>query len=261
MRLATLNLLHGRSLTDLACVPDRLRAAVEELDADVLGLQEVDRAQSRSDLRDLTAEVADASGAVAWRFVPALVGTPGEVWRAATGTDHDDHGGPGSGLGAAYGVGLVSRYPVVDWRVVTLPAAPVRSPVVLPGTRRWALLQDEPRIGLAAVVESPVGVMTIATTHLSFVPVWNGVQLRRLLGALEGMPGPKVLLGDLNMPPPFPRLLAGGWRPLATAPTYPSTSPRIQLDHVLARGELPPVTRVWTPPLPVSDHRALAVDL
>lgn len=254
VRLATLNLLHGRSLTDLACVPSRLHDAVQELDADVLGLQEVDRAQSRSDLRDLTAEVAAASSAVAWRFVPALVGTPGEVWRAATGADHD-------GVDAAYGVGLVSRYPVLDWRVVALPAAPVRSPIVLPGTRRWVLLQDEPRVGLAAVVETPLGVMTIATTHLSFVPVWNGVQLRRLLAALADLPGPKVLLGDLNMPPPFPRLLSGGWRSLATAPTYPSTVPRIQLDHVLAHGDLPPVLRVSTPPLPVSDHRALAVDL
>jgi endonuclease/exonuclease/phosphatase family metal-dependent hydrolase len=254
VRLATLNLLHGRSITDFACDPARLRASVVELDADVLGLQEVDRAQPRSTLRDLTAEVAAASGAVAWRFVPALVGTPGERWRAATEADHD-------GADASYGVGLVSRYPVLDWRVVTLPAAPVRSPILLPGTRRWVWLQDEPRIGLAAVVETPLGVMTVATTHLSFVPVWNGVQLRRLLAALADLPGPRVLLGDLNMPPPFPRLLGGGWRSLASAPTYPSTGPRIQLDHALGSGDLPPVTRVSTPPLPVSDHRALAIDL
>jgi endonuclease/exonuclease/phosphatase family metal-dependent hydrolase len=254
VRLATLNLLHGRSITDLACDPARLRASVEELDADVLGLQEVDRAQTRSGMRDLTAEVAEATGAVAWRFVPALVGTPGETWRAAT---EDDHDGPE----ASYGVGLVSRWPVLDWRVVTLPAAPVRSPIVLPGTRQWVWLQDEPRVGLAAVVQSPIGPMTVATTHLSFVPVWNGVQLRKLLAALADLPGPRVLLGDLNMPPPFPRLLAGGWRPLASAPTYPSTCPRIQLDHVLGSGDLPPVRRVSTPALPVSDHRALAIDL
>ena len=30
-------------------------------------------------------------------------------------------------------------------------------------------------------METPLGVMTIATTHLSFVPGWNGVQLRRLV--------------------------------------------------------------------------------
>ncbi|MGK5523302.1 endonuclease/exonuclease/phosphatase family protein, partial [Micromonospora sp. URMC 107] len=55
MRLATFNLLHGRSLADGLVDPDRLTAAVTALDADVLALQEVDRDQSRSGKLDLTA--------------------------------------------------------------------------------------------------------------------------------------------------------------------------------------------------------------
>jgi endonuclease/exonuclease/phosphatase family metal-dependent hydrolase len=250
VRLATLNLLHGRSLSDGQVVADRLARAVRQLDADVLGLQEVDRGQPRSDGRDLTAEVAAATGAEDWRFVPALTGTPGEQWQAAA--DGDE--------GPAYGVGLVSRLPVRSWHVVRLPAAPVRSPVLLPGTRSVLWLRDEPRVGLAAVVDGPLGTMTVATTHLSFVPGWNGVQLRRLVAALRGLPRPVVLLGDLNMPPPFPRLLTG-WRPLARVPTYPATGPRVQLDHVLAHGELPTVLAVETPSLAVSDHAALLVEL
>jgi endonuclease/exonuclease/phosphatase (EEP) superfamily protein YafD len=35
----------------------------------------------------------------------------------------------------------------------------------------------------------------------------------------------------------------------------------VQLDHVLASGDLPPVRTVETPVLPVSDHRALVVEL
>jgi endonuclease/exonuclease/phosphatase (EEP) superfamily protein YafD len=35
----------------------------------------------------------------------------------------------------------------------------------------------------------------------------------------------------------------------------------VQLDHVLASGDLPPVTSVQALPLPVSDHRALVVQL
>ena len=58
MRLATFNLLHGRSLTDGLVDPDRLAAAVTALDADVLALQEVDRDQSRSGNLDLTAIAA-----------------------------------------------------------------------------------------------------------------------------------------------------------------------------------------------------------
>jgi hypothetical protein len=67
---------------------------------------------------------------------------------------------------------------VTSWHVTRLPASPLRSPVLLPGTRRVIWLQDEPRVGLAAVVQAPDGPITVGTTHLSFVPGWNGKQLR-----------------------------------------------------------------------------------
>lgn len=252
MRLATFNLLHGRSLTDGRVVADRLTEAAQQLDADVVGLQEVDRGQPRSGGADQTGHVARAMGAAHWRFVPAIVGTPGATWRAAT--DEDDAASP------AYGVGLVSRLPVLTWQVVRLPAARVRAPVLLPGTRRVIWLQDEPRVGIVAVVQTPSGPVTIGTTHLSFVPGRNGAQLRTLTAAMARLPGPRVLLGDFNLPGPVPRLLTR-WQPLARTPTYPAPEPRVQLDHVLASGELPAVTAVQALRLPVSDHRALRVQL
>jgi endonuclease/exonuclease/phosphatase family metal-dependent hydrolase len=252
VRLATFNLLHGRSLSDGAVVAERLDEAVRRLHADVLGLQEVDRGQSRSDGRDLTREVARSMDADDWRFVPAVIGTPGLTWRPAV--DHEGTDGP------AYGCGLVSHYPVRSWHVVRLAAQRMPSPILLPGTRRVMWLKDEPRVAIAAVVEGPVGVMTVATTHLSFVPGWNGAQLRRVCRALEVLPGPRVLLGDLNMPSPFPGLLSR-WQVLAKAPTYPVGAPRVQLDWALGHGALPPVRSVDTPSLPVSDHRALVVEL
>lgn len=252
MRLATFNLLHGRSLTDGRVVPDRLAQAARTLDADVVGLQEVDRGQLRSGGADQTEQVARALGAEHWRFVPAIVGTPGATWRAAT--DEQDEGLP------AYGVGLVSRWPVRHWQVVRLPAARVRAPVLLPGTRRVIWLQDEPRVGIVASVETPLGPVTVGTTHLSFVPGRNGAQLRTLTAVMASLPGPRVLLGDFNLPGPLPRLLTR-WRALTRTPTYPAPAPRVQLDHVLASGDLPPVTAVSALPLPVSDHRALVVQL
>ena len=81
VRLATFNLLHGRSLSDGNVHADRVAAAVADLDADVLGLQEVDRAQPRSGLLDLTAIAADALDAPVHRFAAAVVGTPGETWQ------------------------------------------------------------------------------------------------------------------------------------------------------------------------------------
>ena len=253
MRLATWNVLNGTSLADGLIDVPRLQAAARSLRADVLGLQEVDRGQPRSRGLDLVAEVAEGTGAAAWRFLPALVGTPGGTWRAAG--DGDD--APG---GAGYGIGLVSAYPVRSWHVLRLTPARLRSPIVLPGSRQVIWLEDEPRAVLAAVVDGPDGVLTVASTHLSFMPGWNAVQLRRTVRWLAGLPGPRVLLGDLNMPA-LPAGAVSRWRVLGRRATYPAPQPRVQFDHVLATGALPPVRSVDAPVLPVSDHRPLVVEL
>jgi endonuclease/exonuclease/phosphatase family metal-dependent hydrolase len=87
MRLATFNILHGRSPDDGRVDLGRLASAVRDLDADILALQEVDRDQPRSGGADLTAVAAEAMGALDHRFVAALAGTPGALWSAATGEE------------------------------------------------------------------------------------------------------------------------------------------------------------------------------
>ena len=162
MRIATFNILHGRSPSDDRVDVDRLAAAVKDLDAEVLALQEVDRDQPRSMNADLTALAAEAMGAVDSQFVAALSGTPGGTWMAATGEEQ-----PGS---ASYGIALLSRLPVVSWRVVRLPASTVRLPVWFRGMKRPKFVCDEPRVAVAAVLEGPSGQFTVANTHLSYVP-------------------------------------------------------------------------------------------
>jgi endonuclease/exonuclease/phosphatase family metal-dependent hydrolase len=255
VRLATFNLLHGRSLSDGTVHAGRVADAVADLDADVLGLQEVDRAQPRSGLLDLTAIAAEAMHAPVYRFAAAVVGTPGETWQPWRSDDDNLH--------PLYGIALVSRYPVLRWQITRLPGAPVRSPVYVP-EGGLLLLKDEPRVLLAAVVETPRGPMTVATTHLSFVPGWNLRQLRHAVRALRALPAPRVLLGDLNLPGPVARAVTG-WTQLGKSPTYPSPAPRAQLDHILAdpRGAagLGRVVQVATPHPAVSDHRPLVVQL
>jgi endonuclease/exonuclease/phosphatase family metal-dependent hydrolase len=255
VRLATFNLLHGRSLSDGTVHAGRVASAVAGLDADVLGLQEVDRAQPRSGLLDLTAIAAQALGAPVHRFAAAVVGTPGERWQPWRSDDDNAH--------PLYGIALVSRWPVLRWQITKLPAAPVRSPVWVPD-RGLVLLRDEPRVLLAAVVEAPGGPVTVATTHLSFVPGWNVRQLRAAVRALRNLPAPRVLLGDLNLPA-GPARAFSGWRPLARVATYPSPSPRAQLDHVLVdpRGgaALGRVVAASAPAAGISDHRPLVVEL
>jgi endonuclease/exonuclease/phosphatase family metal-dependent hydrolase len=252
VRLATFNILHGRSPADDRVDVDRFATAVKDLDADVLALQEVDRDQPRSHLADLTAVAADAMGAVASQFGAAIAGTPGATWTAATGREQ-----PGT---AAYGVALLSRYPVRSWQVLHLPRIPFTFPMWLPGPRKVIVVNEEPRAALVGVVGTPRGDLTVVNTHLSFVPGWNRVQLRRLRRDLATFPGPLVLMGDLNMTPPTPARVTG-WRPLAGGLTFPVESPDRQLDHVLLRGELGPVTGTSARALPLSDHRALVVDV
>jgi endonuclease/exonuclease/phosphatase family metal-dependent hydrolase len=255
VRLATFNLLHGRSLSDGKVHADRIAAAVADLDADVLGLQEVDRAQPRSGLHDLTAIAADALDAPVHRFAAAVVGTPGQTWQPWRDDTDNEH--------PLYGIALVSRWPVSRWQITKLPAAPIRSPVYVPDAG-LLLLKDEPRVLLAAVVETPRGPITVATTHLSFVPGWNVRQLRAAVRALRALPAPRVLLGDLNLPGGLVRAFTG-WQPLAKLPTYPSHRPKAQLDHVLVdprdAARLGRVVAVRTPYPDVSDHRPLVVHL
>ncbi|HZU50121.1 MAG TPA: endonuclease/exonuclease/phosphatase family protein [Mycobacterium sp.] len=252
MRLATFNILHGRSLDDGEVDLDRLADCVTRLNADVLALQEVDCEQPRSAMADLTAVAVEAMGAVSHRFVAAISGTPGATWMAATGDEQ-----PGT---AAYGIALLSRFPATTWQVLRLPRIPAKFPMYLPGPGRVQIVDEEPRAAVIARFDTDVGPLTVANTHLSFVPGWNRVQLRRLARDLRGFPGPRVLMGDLNMTPPSPQRWSR-LRPLATAPTFPADAPERQLDHIMTDDRLLTADDVSTAKLTISDHRPLVVDV
>jgi endonuclease/exonuclease/phosphatase family metal-dependent hydrolase len=252
MRLATFNILHGRSMADGVVDLDRLRTAIATLDADVLALQEVDRDQPRSHLADLTEVAAAAMGAVSHRFVAAISGTPGATWIAANGKE--------VGGSASYGISLLSRYPAKAWQVMQLPRIPVRFPLWLPGPRKMIVVHEEPRCAVVGVFDTPAGPVTVANSHLSFIPRWNRLQLKRIARYLELFPQPALLMGDLNMQTPLPAHLTG-FRALAAAPTFPVDRPFQQLDHILLKGSLGEVTSADAPVMPLSDHRALVVDL
>ncbi|OBG88894.1 endonuclease [Mycobacterium sp. E802] len=249
MRLATFNILHGRSVHDGDVDLSRLADAVAELDADILALQEVDYDQPRSGKADLTAVAAEAMNAVNHRFVAAISGTPGATWMAATGSEQ-----PGT---AAYGIALLSRYPVENWQVVRLPRIPFRFPMYVSGIQQFRIIHEEPRAAVVARVDTPLGPMTVANTHLSFVPNWNRVQLRHLVRDLRGFPGPRLLMGDLNMGPGRP----ARWHPLGSAPTFPADEPTTQLDHILTDDPSLTAGDCTAPRLAISDHRALVVDI
>ncbi|MBA2767757.1 MAG: endonuclease/exonuclease/phosphatase family protein [Sporichthyaceae bacterium] len=255
MRLATFNLLHGRSVADGQVRQLDLVGAAADLDADVVGLQEVDRGQDRSGGADQTAVAAAALGAAHWRFVPTLEGVPGGAW-TASGVDDGS-----TVIGPAYGIGLVSRWPVRSWHVRRFGPAPVAMPLLVPGSKGLTRVDDEPRVAVGAVLDTPSGRLTVVTTHLSFVPGWNVAQLRAIAGWARTLPGPRVLLGDFNLPGAVPRL-ATRWTQAVRIATYPSWRPRVQFDHVLLDGvSLTAVAGGRSIRTAISDHCALVVDL
>jgi len=251
MRLATFNILHGKSPTDGKVDLDRFAAAVRTIDADVLALQEVDRGQPRSHGADLAAIAADAMGGCEHRFVGTLMGTPTR-WSVATGQQPP--------AGPSYGIALLSRHPVRWWGTLPLPMLPGRVPVLLAGSRGVTLVRDEQRAALAAVLDTPEGPLSVVTTHLTLVPGWNTHQLRRLVRLARDLPRPLVVLGDLNLEGGSPAR-ATGMRALATSLTFPSAAPVRQIDHILGDGPIRATSDAVGLDPGMSDHRALVVEV
>lgn len=224
MRVATWNLLHGLDVRTGRINLPGVAADIHAMDVDVVALQEVDRELPRTGRVDQVAELAATLG---WHgvFAPALLGDPQRGWTPGPGTCPDP-GGP------AYGIGLISRTPLLDVACCALPGGghgrrgPEHVGRVLPGWDR------EPR----AVLRARIGDLTVATTHLSF-QFWLAVRQLRVALGFTG-PGPALMLGDLNLPLPALRvaLARSGWGSSRAAQTYPSWRPNMQLDHIVRRG-------------------------
>jgi endonuclease/exonuclease/phosphatase family metal-dependent hydrolase len=247
LRVATWNIFSGRTWDGTRVDLDLTLATLRRLGADLVAIQEVDRDQPRSHRADQASLLAGALG-MEWRYAPALLGSPGdpEGWRAG------DPGRPDPG-GTAYGIALLSRLPMDQVELVPLPRSG----------------RDEPRVALVAQLADGGRRLTVAGTHLSFVPGPNVCQLRALQHHLDARGGPRLLLGDLNLWWPAVRLLSlPGWRPLVHGGTFRnrppgSLAPLVQLDHVLAAGADATLRRrrARTFGGPASDHRAVLVEL
>jgi endonuclease/exonuclease/phosphatase family metal-dependent hydrolase len=247
LRVATWNIFGGRTWDGATVDLDLTLATLRRLDADLVAIQEVDRDQPRSNRADQARLLGGALG-MEWRYAPALLGTPGspDGWRGPAPADPD----PG---GTAYGIALLSRLPLEQVETVLLPQSG----------------RDEPRVAVVARLADGGRRLTVAGTHLSFVPGPNLGQLRALQRHLDALGGPRLLLGDLNLWWPAVRLLSlPGWRPLVRGGTFRnrppgSSAPLVQLDHVLAAGADDTLHRRGTRIVsgPASDHRAVVVEL
>ena len=199
----------------------RLRTACAALSADVLAVQEVDRFARRTGFRDEMRLIARATG------LQAVFGEAARKrWRS-------------------YGNVLLARGPITDVAVLKLPRPS----------------GGEPRVAIVArVTVGGVG-MSVGATHLSFRKGEGVVQLDALLEALADRPGPRILLGDLNLAPGLvvPAVTAAGYTVAPTEATFPAAAPRARIDFVAVSGL--DVVQASTPDVGTSDHLPVVAEL
>lgn len=199
MRVATYN-IHGAVGLDRRRRPDRIAEVLAELDADVMGLQEVEGRRSRSKV--------DQAEHLAARLDLNLVEGPLLL---------EGKGG--------YGNALLTRHPVleVDRRIYERP-----------GSQTRGLLDvqiEDPALGAVRVIVTHLEVRDhrVRATQLR--------QLKHLVD--EGPPLPTVLMGDLNEwwhRRLALRLLDRSVRFLRSPATFPARLPLLRLDRIAARG-------------------------
>jgi endonuclease/exonuclease/phosphatase family metal-dependent hydrolase len=230
MRLASFNIKNGVSEGG-TCDPDALVGACRQLRADVLALQEVDRAVPRSNGADQTAIVAAGCG-LTGLYAPARPLDGGE-----------------------YGNALFARGSLDDVSRVRLPNQP----------------GHEERAAVLARAEVDGRAVSVAATHLQNrhggpppTPLDAAEQLDQLevvLDALGRRARPRALLGDLNMPPEVvvPVLEEAGYVVAESEPTVMVRAPRFRIDYVAVDGLSVAGSEVLD--TDVSDHRALVVEV
>ncbi len=122
-----------------------------------------------------------------------------------------------------YGVGILSRYPIVRSERILLPN---------PGNH-------EQRIMLVADIELPEGeIVTFVSTHLAVETAGARMaQVRFIIRELKGR-GHYILAGDMNAEPDSPEMqyLGKYWKNLTNDDlTYSSSRPEIKIDYIFGR--------------------------
>ena len=229
MRIATFNILNGRYAgtrtpsTRIGCV-ERSRPSTRTCSPSRRSTGH----QPRSGHADLTALAADAMGAVDHRFVAALSGHTVDCGRPPPATSRTARAGLRDRAAEP-----ISRSRTGRWS--RLPPAPVRCALPI-------LAAGPDRAGCATSRGSPCwrsrrrrsGPLRVVTTHLSFLPVSSGRQLRQLTRSLGRSAGPT---GAHRRPEHVAATRTSGSPACARSPpARPSrrTSPTAQLDHLLS---------------------------
>ena len=237
LRVATYN-VHGCIGMDRVRSEKRIAEVIASLEADLVGLQELDLGRVRSAGVDQAALIAAQLG---WEriFLPAM--------RRA-----DEQ----------YGNAILSRYPLRLERAVELP-----------GTGSWYC--RETRVALWAVAQTDFGNVHVLNTHFGLGRAERFAQARFLAAAVGAAPmgEPLLLLGDFNSLPTSRsiaqlRVQLRSVRALlpqsGLCRTFPTRLPSVAVDHIFVNAffdakmlsvNRTPLARV------ASDHYPLVAEL
>jgi len=270
MRVISWNLLHGQVIPPLAeqdwqqNLITSAKDVAKHFQPDFISLQEVDYLQPRSGNINQTKLIAESMGLKYWYYLPALLGTPGSRWQKVKnlepGIISQNTNNPSPNT--SYGIGFATSVPIKKIYTKALGRSIIGMPLLIPKDNgkgaRFIYVKDEPRVALIAELENG---LTIATTHLSFVPFVNVFQLNRLIIALKKLSGVPVLVGDLNLPANIPSKLSG-FKSVISQSTYPSWKPKIQFDYIMVANkqnvQAKPISTIKPS---ISDHVPIGVEL
>ncbi len=232
--------------------------AIKGLGSDVAGFQEVDHYLARSGNEPQMHIAAQSLGAKYWAFAPSVIGTPGEVRRHLNDADEKIISNGSINNVGSYGIGIVSRIPVIKWERLELGRSLVGLPLLIPAEKgvRAIYVNDEERVALAAHLDNG---WIVINTHLSFVPFVNLYQLGKIKQwAKKLSDGGKyrvLIIGDLNLPKNL-----SGWDSLITQKSYPSWGAKVQFDYILSNTlDANQIEVLPTSVTGVSDHLPISV--
>ena len=183
-------------------------AAIADLDADVVALQEVWQPHGQRSF------AADAAEQLGYDVHEALL-APGLV------THRQD---------------VVKRHEESEgmWGLALLSRRPSRARPTIPLGR--IAFDRAVRIALPVEVDTgdPGGPVVVVVTHISHRLFGSPRQIRRVVRALDPDGEPTVVLGDFNLwGPPLGLLFGDGWTRPVRGRTWPAWRPHSQLDHII----------------------------
>lgn len=236
LRVSTFNIHHGVGLDDLLDL-ERIAATVESTEAEVVGLQEVDRHfGERSAFVDQATWLAERLG----MYV---------VFGANLDRDPLTPEAPRR----QYGTAILSRHRITEWTNTLLPRPE--------GGEQRGLLE-----AVVSVRGLPVRVFNTHLQHNSQVE--RLAQIAALREILADADESVVLLGDLNATPESPEIdsitedLVDAWVTAGVGDgyTYDADTPHARIDYVMSSGDVVARTAAVVP-TDAADHLPVVVDL